>query len=179
MRRSPLALIVTLAIALSLLSAAPASAQFGKLKDKVKQKVEKKVEDATKPGKAPAETPADGDTPADKTDGDQPAGDQPANGAAPAAGGTAAAEDMTLYTKYDFIPGEKVIFYDDLAREEMGEFPSRWNLDRGVFEVATADKRNWILCTDHGKISPRIKAEPLAANFRRSAHLFRIIGDFI
>ena len=166
MRRSPLALIVTLAIALSLLSAAPASAQFGKLKDKVKQKVEKKVDqktdqaidktidDATTSGKASKDEAPATDAP---EDGAAPA----AGGAAPAAGGTAVAEDMTLYTKYDFVPGDKVIFYDDLAHEEMGEFPSRWNLDRGVFEIATVDKRNWILCTDRGKISPRIKAEPL------------------
>ena len=68
---------------------------------------------------------------------------------------------MTLYTKYDFIPGDKVIFYDDLAREEMGEFPSRWNLDRGVFEIATTEGRNWILCTDQGKIAPKITPAPL------------------
>jgi len=29
---------------------------------------------------------------------------------------------MALYTRYDFIPGDKVILYDDLSREEIGEF---------------------------------------------------------
>ncbi len=170
MRRSPLALVVTLAIALSLLSAAPASAQFGKLKDKVKSKVERKVDqktdqaidktidDATRSGKT-----AEDKAPAEEAPAAQggAAEDKPATGEAPKAGGTAAAEDMTLYTKYDFIPGDKVIFYDDLAREEMGEFPSRWNLDRGVFEIATTEGRNWILCTDQGKIAPKITPAPL------------------
>ncbi|MCK4255612.1 hypothetical protein KAX35_01885, partial [candidate division WOR-3 bacterium] len=44
-------------------------------------------------------------------------------------------EDMTLYTKYDFVPGDKVIFYDDMSGEEVSEFPLRWRLDSGVYEV--------------------------------------------
>src|SRR4030042_100131 len=61
-----------------------------------------------------------------------------------------ASEDMALYTKYDFIPGDKVIFYDDFSSEEMGEFPSRWRLDEGVFEVAKQGGKNWILSADGG-----------------------------
>ena len=39
--------------------------------------------------------------------GEEPAGDAQA----PTAGkGTATSEDMTLYTKYDFVPGDKLIF---------------------------------------------------------------------
>ena len=57
---------------------------------------------------------------------------------------------MKLYTKYDFIPGNKVIFYDDMKDEEEGEFPWRWNLDNGVWEVARLGKEYWILCTDDG-----------------------------
>lgn len=160
MRRSPLALLVTLAIALSLLTAAPASAQFGKLKDKVKQKVEKKVDDKT--DRAIDKTIDDATTSGKTPDAEEPAaetpssGEAPVAGAAPQAGGTAVAEDMTLYTRYDFIPGDKVIFYDDLAREELGEFPSRWDLTRGVFEIAKAEGRNWVMCSDHGKITPKI-----------------------
>jgi curli biogenesis system outer membrane secretion channel CsgG len=72
-----------------------------------------------------------------------------------------AAEDMALYTKYDFVPGDKVIFYDDLAGEEVGEFPSRWNLEYGVFEVARLGQTNWIMCTDKGYISPKVARAPL------------------
>ena len=159
------ALIVT-----SLVAPAPAAAQFGKLKDKVKDKVERKVdqkadkaidkalEGPTGGGNeetpAPAQVPAPAEAPAPA-----PAGG--ANAPAVPAGGGAAAEDMTLYTKFDFVPGDKVVFYDDLAREEVGEFPSRWNLRNGVFEVARLDGRNWILCTDKGSIMPKLPAAPL------------------
>jgi len=67
-----------------------------------------------------------------------------------------AAEDMTLFTKYDFVPGNRVIYYDDLSDEEEGEFPYRWNLDKGVFEIARMSGKYWILCTDNGNIRPKL-----------------------
>ena len=97
----------------------------------------------------------------------QPATAQSATAAvstAPTAGVSAAvvaAEDMTLYTKYDFVPGNKVLFYDNLEGEEEGEFPYRWNLDKGVFEIARMNGEYWILATDDGSIRPKIPDGPL------------------
>jgi outer membrane protein OmpA-like peptidoglycan-associated protein len=127
-------------------ASAPAEAQFGKLKDKVKQKaketVEKKIEGSEE--EAPAEeTESAGES---GEAGQEASGDE--KGDAP--------KEMALYTKYDFVPGDKVIFYDDLSREEMGEFPSRWNLDQGVFEITRKGDRNWIMCSDEGSISPKV-----------------------
>jgi OmpA-OmpF porin, OOP family len=159
--------IIVLSLAVS--SAwSPSEAQFGRLKDKLKKKAEEKVDKKTdeaidkavdgagnKDAK-PAEPPAEG-------------AEAPAEGNAPAApgpkGGTATAEDMSMVTKFDFIPGDKVIFYDDLANEEMGEFPSRWKLDKGVFEIVKKGDRNWILCSDGGSIRPKIAAAPLPPKY--------------
>jgi len=76
-----------------------------------------------------------------------------------------AAEDMKLYTKYDFIPGDKVIFYDDMKNDEESEFPYRWNLDVGVFEVVRLGKEYWIMCTDKGSIRPKIQDAPLPPKY--------------
>ncbi len=90
----------------------------------------------------------------------------PSSPSASAATPTApAAEDMKLYTKYDFIPGNKVIFYDDMKDEEEGEFPYRWNLDRGVFEVVRLGKEFWIMCTDEGSIRPKLPDNPLPEKY--------------
>lgn len=89
-----------------------------------------------------------------------PAAQAPA--AAPAA---PAAEDMTLYTKYDFVPGDKVIFYDDLSDEEEGEFPYRWDLVGGVFEIARMGGEYWILCTNRGTIIPKMPTAPLPEKY--------------
>jgi OOP family OmpA-OmpF porin len=91
-------------------------------------------------------------------------------GAAPGEGATGtssgpAAEDMSLYVKYDFVPGNKVIFYDDMKGEEEGEFPYRWNLDHGVFEVVRLGKEYWIMCTDEGSVRPKIQDAPLPPKY--------------
>jgi curli biogenesis system outer membrane secretion channel CsgG len=70
-------------------------------------------------GQAPAAAPA-----ASAPAATAPAAQAPAAAATPAPAPAApAAEDMSLYTKYDFVPGNRVIFYDDLKDEEEGEFP--------------------------------------------------------
>ncbi len=46
-------------------------------------------------------------------------------------------EELRIWSKYDFVAGEKVIFEDDLSGEESGEFPSRWDLLSGSAEVSS------------------------------------------
>jgi len=38
-------------------------------------------------------------------------------------------EAESVYTKFDFVPGDKVIFFDDFSDTEVGEFPRKWTLD--------------------------------------------------
>jgi len=33
-----------------------------------------------------------------------------------------------IYGKYDFVPGDRVIFYDDFSDTDVGEFPRKWTL---------------------------------------------------
>ncbi len=55
--------------------------------------------------------------------------------------------EVAVWRNYKFIPGEKVIFYDNLKQEEVGEFPSRWDLRKGGAEVATFDGEKVIIGT--------------------------------
>jgi len=34
-----------------------------------------------------------------------------------------------VYTKFDFVPGDKMIFFDDFSDTDVGEFPRRWTLE--------------------------------------------------
>lgn len=43
------------------------------------------------------------------------------------------------WKKYDFVPGSEIIFEDNLVDEVNGEFPSRWDLSGGNFEIAELD----------------------------------------
>lgn len=61
---------------------------------------------------------------------------------------TAEAKPELKWAKYDFVPGDKVIFEDNLEGEENGEFPSRWDLERGTVEVAEFGGDNVIMFRD-------------------------------
>ncbi|MBU8933235.1 MAG: OmpA family protein [candidate division Zixibacteria bacterium] len=108
-----------------------------------------------------------GDTPSGG--GTQQAAPSSQGGETPAQASTTpsapAVEDMTLYTKYDFVPGNKVIFYDDMKDEEEGEFPYRWNLKNGVYEVVRLGKEFWIMATDNGTIRPKMPDGPLPEKY--------------
>ena len=51
---------------------------------------------------------------------------------------------LKLWSKYDFVPGDKIIFEDDLESEESGEFPSRWDLISGTAQNASLGEDNVI-----------------------------------
>jgi len=55
---------------------------------------------------------------------------------------------LEIWRNYKFIPGEKVIFYDDQKFEEVGEFPSRWDLLKGGAEIARFNNEKVIITTD-------------------------------
>lgn len=61
-------------------------------------------------------------------------------------------EKLKVWSNYDFIPGEKIIFEDNLSEEEIGEFPSRWDLLSGSAEVATLGEENVIHLVNNNSI---------------------------
>lgn len=53
---------------------------------------------------------------------------------------------FNINTKYDFIPGEKVLFYDDFSQDLINEYPLNW-LTNGMGEVKQLDEfqgTNWL-----------------------------------
>lgn len=45
---------------------------------------------------------------------------------------------ITAYSKYDFVPGEKIIYAEDFLQDEIGELPLGWNTG-GKAELVTLD----------------------------------------
>ena len=52
---------------------------------------------------------------------------------------------LQSYSKYDFIPGEKIIFYEDFTQDAVGDFPALWNTN-GSAEIVTTNlfPGNWM-----------------------------------
>ena len=45
-------------------------------------------------------------------------------------------ESIEVYSKFDFVPGDKQLFFDDFSNEFIGDFPSKWNTN-GSGELVT------------------------------------------
>jgi outer membrane protein OmpA-like peptidoglycan-associated protein len=118
--------ILILAIAL-LLGAGPAHAGLGDALKKATKKVEDSANKATGKTDAASEKAGDAST--------------------TASGGNASAPTdkvSQVSTRFDYVPGDSVLFLDDFTQDELGEFPARWKLVQGTFEVAELDGERWV-----------------------------------
>ncbi|MEP7258833.1 MAG: hypothetical protein ABI687_10595, partial [Flavitalea sp.] len=39
---------------------------------------------------------------------------------------TQTSPSLKTYSKYDFIPGEKIMLFDDFSQDSIGDFPDKW-----------------------------------------------------
>ena len=64
-----------------------------------------------------------------------------------------------VWSAYNFVPGDEVIFFDDLKDEENGEFPSRWDIIKGNAENAALVGENIIQFGKTGIIMPLMETD--------------------
>ena len=100
---------------------------LGKLKKKVEKKVEKKVDEVFEEEKEEP-VPEEKQTKEKEQKSEKTTDDQVAK----------------PWSKYDFVPGETVVFNDILEGEQNGEFPSQWDLIDGYVENALFEGENVI-----------------------------------
>src|ERR1700694_3101790 len=82
-----------------------------KAEDKVISKSEKKADDAVDGKKSGNENKNENNSAA--------ASDANENAPAPAG--------IKVYSKFDFVPGEKIVVMDDFTQDAVGDFPDKWN----------------------------------------------------
>ena len=94
----------------------------------------KKAEEALKKAKADSVKKAQADSTAKA---DSAAKAKPAGSTAPATAepGTPAKADPKVWDNYDFIPGNKVIFYTDFSEDKVGNFARGLKYESGPAEV--------------------------------------------
>ena len=75
-------------------------------------------------------------------------------------------------SKFDFIPGDKVLFFDDFINEAKGDFPARWNTNSSG-EIVTIHNINgkWLKIPDNTVSFPELKTV-LPDNFTIEFDLF-------
>ena len=66
-------------------------------------------------------------------------------------------EVSAVSTKFDFVPGDKVLLYDDFSQDELGDFPAHWTLNSGTVETAEMEGERWLrLAGDYGRVRPKV-----------------------
>ena len=50
-------------------------------------------------------------------------------------------DDLEVYSKFDYVPGDKLLFFDDFSQDFIGDFPSKWNTNGSgeVVKMNTVD----------------------------------------
>lgn len=68
---------------------------------------------------------------------------------------------LETYSKFDFIAGEKVLFYEDFSVENVGDFPVRWNTN-GSGEIITMNNfpGKWLQLKKGGAYYPETNEFP-------------------
>src|SRR5688572_14234857 len=132
----------------------PAQAQFGDFGKKLKQKVEQKVEQ-----RVDRKTDKAVDTALDKvecaaTDTEcvekaKAEGKEVTTVDAPAAQSTAAKPaplkpGQGAWANYDFKPGDRILFADDFSKDEVGDFPRRFEFRSGQMEIVEWNEGRWL-----------------------------------
>ena len=145
-------LTIILSLLCILLFSTSAFAQFDldigkKIEKKVNKEVNKAADDAIDEGVDAVKKGVEGE-PEEKDKGDMDQEDKKdpnlQTGTVPNISDDKNATELKIWSKYDFVAGEKVIFEDNLSGEESGEFPSRWDLLSGSAEVASLGEENVI-----------------------------------
>ena len=152
---------ITLIILLGGMSSADAQLlkKLGKVAEKAAEKtVERRVAIETskktdqvldsilEPGKKGKQNyPQSGGNTSNGTSGDDAPSSQTDNGKNPGGGNDPGSEELEVYSKFDFVPGDKQIFFDDFANDFVGDFPSKWNTNGSGEVVSTDDgQRKWL-----------------------------------
>lgn len=137
-------LVAVLALVIATYPVASDAGLGDKLKKKAEDKANKKADDAlnkkTDTSAKEASTPAESGKPAESaaTSGDKPA-------------------VSAVSTKFDFVPGDKVLLFDDFSEDELGDFPAHWKLNAGTVETAEMDGERWLrLAGDYGRVRPKV-----------------------
>lgn len=75
-------------------------------------------------------------------------------------------------SKFDFVPGEKVIGFDDFSETAVGDFPLGWNTNSSAEIVTFGDNpEKWLFMTQDGFFSPEF-VKDLPENFTLEYDIF-------
>lgn len=133
-----------------------------KVKEKVEQKADEKVDEGIDKGLDGVEEGVESGI---EVDGEEEADNENQQQKKTDVNTEATTQDdektkLQSFSKYDFIPGEKIIFFEDFSSDNIGDFPAIWNTNSSG-EVVTFNNfpGKWFKCGSSGVFIPEIKGQ--------------------
>ena len=134
-----------------------ANAQLGSLKKKVKEKVEKKADEKADEKIDEALNKATSEE-EDTTQSEEAEEASQKPGGKAASGQAVESSDETetmkpgqgVWLNYDFIPGDRILFFEDFSKSPVGDFPQRLEFVDGNMEVADWNGARWLRASTDG-----------------------------
>jgi OmpA-OmpF porin, OOP family len=83
-------------------------------------------------------------------------GNEGGSGGAAGSGGKAPKNQELAYkSKFDFVPGEKIVAFEDFTQDAIGDFPARWNTN-STGEIVNVDGKEgkWLMLNKEGVFMP-------------------------
>ena len=119
-----------------------------KIERKANQRVNRKTDKAIDKGLDEVEGIFSGKK---KKNGRQDAG----NGSNPSGGRDESTGGFSASSKFDFVPGSKVIVMEDFMQDAVGDFPAKWNTNAtGEIMTMNGEEAHWLAFTGKGAFTP-------------------------
>lgn len=69
---------------------------------------------------------------------------------------------LQTYSKYDFVPGDKILVFEDFSRDAIGDFPENWDTNSaGETVTLSGETGHWLMINKQGVFKPEdIKSLP-------------------
>ena len=144
-------MMIALALFFAMSTGVSAQGWLNKLKDKATEKIKNKIDSNVDKGMDKVLDKAE-DEATGVVKGKTSKGEKAAEAEAPAQ-----EADPVAATSSDFKRGSVILFQDDVTAEQVGEFPSKWDMFQGTVETKTLGGVKAINLTDNAQIQPLIK----------------------
>lgn len=82
------------------------------------------------------------------------------------------------FTKYDFVPGDQILFFDDFSQDAIGDFPALWTTSgSGEIRTITQHPGNYLYLNSKDKVYNLMKDIALPNNFIFEFDIIMTAGD--
>ena len=69
-------------------------------------------------------------------------------------------KSIALYSKFDFVPGDKILLYDDFSVDNIGDFPAKWNTNgSGQVVQFEGNDNKWFFMSNKSFMVPDFNAD--------------------